>query len=92
MFYLVIPYQGFPGGPEGKESACSAGDLRSVPGSRRSPGEGNGYPFQYSCLDNSMNIGASQATVHEVAKSWTQLSDEHILGSLTHTHCHIENR
>ena len=67
--------QGFPGGSEGKEPACSAGDLGSVPGSRRSPGEGNGYPFQYSCLDNPMNVGAWQATVHEAAKSWTRLSD-----------------
>ena len=44
--------QGFPGGSEGKESACSTGDTGSVPGSRRSPGEGNGNPLQYSCLGN----------------------------------------
>ena len=75
MFYLVIPYQGFPGGSEGKECTCNAGDLGSILGSRRSPGEGNGYPFQYSCLENSIDIGAWQATVREVAKSWTQLSD-----------------
>ena len=48
---------GFPGGSDDKESACSAGDLGSVLGSGRSPGEGNGYPLQYSCLENSMNRG-----------------------------------
>ena len=46
---------GFPGGSDGKESACHAGDLGSVPGSGRSSGEGNVYPLQYSCLENSMN-------------------------------------
>ena len=45
---------GFPGGSDGKESACNAGDLGSIPGSGRSPGEGNGYPLQYSCLENPM--------------------------------------
>ena len=48
---------GFPGGSDDKESACNAGDLGSVLGSGRSPGEGNGYPLQYSCLENSMNRG-----------------------------------
>ena len=47
-----------PGGSDGKESACSAGDLGSIPGSGRSPGEGNGYPLQYSCLENPMDRGA----------------------------------
>ena len=46
---------GFPGGSDGKASACNTGDLGSVPGLRRSPGEGNGNPLQYSCLDNSMD-------------------------------------
>ena len=63
------------GGSEGKESACNAGDLSSVPELRRSLGEGNGYLLQYSCLENSMDRGACLATVHGVAKSWTQLSD-----------------
>ena len=45
----------FPGGSGGKESACNAGDLGSIPGLRRSPGEGNGYSLQYSCLENSMD-------------------------------------
>ena len=62
---------GFPGSSDGKESACSVGDLDSVPGSGRSPGEGYGYPLQYSCLENSKDRGAWQAIVHGVAKSWT---------------------
>ena len=65
---------GFPGGSDGKESACSAGDPDSTPGSGKSSGEGNGNPFQYSCLENPMDRGAWQATVHGVAKSQTQLS------------------
>ena len=50
--------RGFPGGSEGKASACSVGDLGSIPASGRSPGEGNGNPLQYSCLENSMDRGA----------------------------------
>ena len=57
-----------------EKSACSAGDLGSMPGSGKSPGEGNVTPLQYSCLENSMDRGAWQATVHGVAKSQTQLS------------------
>ena len=66
---------GFPGNSDGKESACNARDLGPVPGSGRSPGGGNGYPLQYSCLGNSMDRRPWQATVHGVAKNWTQLSD-----------------
>ena len=66
---------GFPGGSEVKASAWNAGDLASIPGLGRSPGEGNGNPLQYSCLENSMDRGAWWATVHGVAKSGTQLSD-----------------
>ena len=66
---------GFPGGSDGKESACNAGDLGSIPGMGRSPGEWDGYPLQYSCLENSTDRGVWQAIVHGVAKSWTQLSD-----------------
>ena len=55
-------------GKDGKESACNAGDLASIPGLGRSPVEGNGYPFQYSCLENPMNRGAWRATVHRVAE------------------------
>ena len=58
-----------------KESACSAGDPGLIPGSGRSPGGGNSNPLQSSCLENSMDRGAWQATVHGVAKSWTRLND-----------------
>ena len=53
---------GFPGGSDGEESTCSAGDTSSIPKSGRSSGEGNGNPLQYSCLENSMDRGAWQAT------------------------------
>ena len=59
---------GFLGGSDGKESTCNAGDLGSIPGLERSPGEGSGYPLQYSGLENSVDRGAWQTTVHE-AKS-----------------------
>ena len=68
----VIP--GFPGGSAGKESTCHAGDLGLIPGLKRSPGEGNGYPLQYSGLENSMDC-----IVYGITKSWTQLSDFHCL-------------
>ena len=68
-------FGGFPGGSDGEESACDARDLGSTPGSGRSPGEGNGYPLQYSCLENSMDRGAWQDTVHGVTKSRTRLRD-----------------
>ena len=61
-----------------KNPPASAGNIRDIcliPGSGRSPGEGSGYPFQYSCLENSMDRGAWQATVHGVAKSQTRLND-----------------
>ena len=65
----------FPGGSDGKASVYNAGDPGSIPGSGRSPGEENGNPLQYYCLENSMNRGTWWAAVHGVAKSWTQLSD-----------------
>ena len=68
---------GILGGLDGKESSCIAGDPDSIPESGRFPGEGNGYPLQYSCQENSMDREAWWATIHEVAKSWTQLSDYH---------------
>ena len=60
--------RGFPYSSIGKESACDAGDLGSIPGSGRSPGEGNVNPLQYSCLEKSMDKGAWWTTVHEVAR------------------------
>ena len=69
MHHLMY-YMCFPGSSAGKESACNAGDPGSIPGSGRSPGEGKGYPLQYSRLENSMNY-----TVHGVSKSQTQLND-----------------
>ena len=67
--------KGFPGGWEVKASACNTGDLGSIPGSVRSPGEGNGNPLQYSYLENPVDGGAWWATVHRVTKSRTRLSD-----------------
>ena len=66
---------GFPGGSEIKASACNVGDWGSIPGLGRSPGEGNGNPLQYSCLENPMDGGAWWATIHGITKNWTQLSD-----------------
>ena len=66
---------GFPSGSDGKESACNAGDLGLIPGLRRSPGGGHSNPLQYSCLENPMERGAWQATVHGVTKNQTRLSD-----------------
>ena len=65
--------KGFPGSSDVKESACNAGDPGLIPGLGRSPGEENGCPLQYSCLENPMDRGAWRATVHGVAKSETQL-------------------
>ena len=65
----------FPCSSVSKESACSAEDLGSIPGSGRSPGEGNGNPLQYYCQENSMDRGDRQAMVHGVTKSWTRLSN-----------------
>ena len=80
LFRVMLPEFGFlqgikgkegvPGGSDGRESACNAGDSGSMPESGRSLSEGNGYPLQYSCLEKSMHGGAWQATVHGVTKSW----------------------
>ena len=74
---------GFPCGSDSKESTYNAGDPDSIPGSEISPGEGNGNPLQYSCLENSMARKAWRATVYGVTKSHTRLSNSH-----THTHTH----
>ena len=69
LFTTVVVYS------DGKESAYNVGDLGSVPGSGRFPGEGNGYSLLYSCLGNPMHRGAWQPRGHRVAMSWTKLSD-----------------
>ena len=79
--YSSVYILGLPGGSDGKESPCNVGDSDSISASGSSPGEGNGYPLQYSCLANSINRGTWQATVHGVAKTGTT-------ERLTHTHTH----
>ena len=73
-FFSFLWFNDFLFGSDGKVSACSVGNLGSIPELGRSPGEGNGNPLQYSCLENSMDGGA-WAAVHGVAKSWTRLSN-----------------
>ena len=72
---LLSQFKGFTGGSDSKESAYNVGDPGSIPGLGRSPREGNGYPLQYSCLENSMDKAVWQATIHGVTESWTQLRD-----------------
>ena len=69
--WINLYIRGFPSGSDGKESACNAGDLGSIPGSRRSPGDGYGNPLQDSCLGNPMDRGVWWATAHGVAESQT---------------------
>ena len=90
---IPIPvFMGFPGGSDGKESACNAGDLGLIPGLGRSPGRGHGNPFHYSCLENPMDRGAWWATVHGVPKSQTRLSEyAHTLSKLRTEHTGIIN-
>ena len=77
---------GFPGSLDSKASIVpNAGDLGLIPGSGRVPGEGNGNPLQYSCLENPMDRGAWWATVHGVTESWTRLSDFSSLHFITYT-------
>ena len=85
----LLQSKGFSGGTSGKEPACNTGDLRdtgSVPGSGTYPGEGNGNPLQYSCLENPMDRGAWWATVHGVTKSWTWLK-----WLIAHAHYNIDH-
>ena len=58
LLWCSVEFRNFPGGSDGKASSCNAEDAGSIPGSGRSPGEGNGNPLQYSCLENSMDGGA----------------------------------
>ena len=82
-----MSYYSFPHSSVGKESACNTGHLGLIPGLGRSPGEGNGYPLQYSCLENPMDRGAWQATVHGVTSRTQLRACEHLHAySRTHTH------
>ena len=81
----------FPGGSDGKTSACNAGDLGSIPGLGRSPGEGNGNPLQHSCLENPMDRVAWWAAVQGVAESWTRLSDFTFMSDFTFTFTFIHS-
>ena len=67
---MYLHFSAYSSGSDSKESASNAGDLGSIPGLGRSPGEGNGNPLQYSCLENPMDRIARRATVHRVTKSW----------------------
>jgi len=73
---LITPFfLGFSGGSDGKESACIAGDPGLIPGLGRTLRDRSGYLLHYSCLENSMDRGAWQATVHMITKSWALMSD-----------------
>ena len=75
LLYEYFIIKGFPGGSDSKVSVCNSGDPGSIPGSGRCPGERNGTPLQYSCLENPMDREAGYATIHGVAKSQTRWSD-----------------
>ena len=75
MTFNQASYLSFSGGSNSKKSAYNVGDLDSIPESERSPGEGDGYPLQYSCLEYSMDRGPWRPTVHRVPKSQTRLSN-----------------
>ena len=83
MIVIYLAQRGFPGRSDGKEFSCNPGDLGSILGAGRSPGEGNGYPLQYSCLEDSIDRGAWWVIVHGITKSQTQLSDFTFLLTLT---------
>ena len=86
------PYWGFPGGASGKEPVCQCRcvrDVSSIPGLGRCPGGGHGNPLQYSCLENPMERGAWQATVHRFAKSRTRLKP---LSTHTQAHPHFREK
>ena len=75
ILFFITTYVAIKEGSDGKKSTCYAGDLGLIPGWGRSPGEGNGNPPQYSCLENPMDGGAWWAVVCGVSESWTRLSD-----------------
>ena len=75
LYKLCTFYRVFLGDSDRKESSCNVGDVGLIPGTRRSLGEGNGYPLQYSCLENSMDRGTWWTVVHEVSQNQTRVSD-----------------
>ena len=79
-------HQGFPGGSDGKEFACNAGDMGSIPRSGIAPGEGNGYPLQYSCLENSMDREAGRLQSMGITKSWPHWVTNTVLTTLLPLH------
>ena len=81
---------GFPSDSDSRETACSAGDAGLIPGLRRSLGEGNGNPLQYSCLENPMDSGAWRWIVQGVAKSWTLLSDQTTIATVITQYQHFD--
>ena len=83
--FLFYYRWGFPGGSDGKESACSAGNPGSIPGSGRSPGEGNGNPLQYSCLENSVDRGAWWS--HKESDMTEQLTEQKLFNIIKSTFC-----
>ena len=84
-----LPTVIFPDNSVGKESACNVGDLGSIPGSRRSPGEGNSNPLQYSCLENSMDRETWWGTVHGAASVGHDLATKPPVGQWFNTHAHL---
>ena len=90
ILYIIVfnslsrTFRGFPNGSDGKESACNGGDLGLIRGSGTSPGEGNGYPLQYSCLENSIDRGAWPSSVHGTAKE-SDMTEWLTLSPFTHT-------
>ena len=82
LLLLLLLYMNFIGGSDGKKSACNAGDLDLIPRSGRSPGEGNSYPLQYSCLENPIDRGAWWTLVHRISK--LDMTER-----LTHTHTYM---
>ena len=93
VFGILSPLiWGFPMGSDSKESACRVGGPGSILGLGRSPGEGNGNPFQYSCLENPMDRGDWQATVPGVTESWPQLTEQHTHTSLIYNNLAMINQ
>ena len=78
--------KGFPGDADGEESTCNAGNLGSIPGLGRSPGEGNGSPFQYSCLENPME-GEEPGSLQSTGRKESDITEQ-----LTHTHTHTPSQ